>query len=148
MEPGVDQRQSTELISLFCEFSHIFADFFLAGRQMADRLCSVVQDHGKTSLTETQKETIMKKLRNLAAAMLLCLPVTLFAGGTVDINTADKETLMSLRGVGESFAERIIEYREQNGGFKAVQELTNIRGIGQTLVEKNREMLTVGASPE
>ena len=90
----------------------------------------------------------MKKLRNLAAAMLLCLPVTLFAGGTVDINTADKETLMSLRGVGESFAERIIEYREQNGGFKAVQELTNIRGIGQTLVEKNREMLTVGGSPE
>ena len=90
----------------------------------------------------------MKKLRNLAAAMLLCLPVTLFAGGTVDINTADKETLMRLRGVGESFAERIIEYREQNGGFKAVQELTNIRGIGQTLVEKNREMLTVGDSPE
>ena len=90
----------------------------------------------------------MKKLRNLAVAMLLCLPVALFAGGTVDINTADKETLMSLRGVGESFAERIIEYREQNGGFKAVQELTNIRGIGQTLVEKNREMLTVGDSPE
>ena len=90
----------------------------------------------------------MKKLRNLAAAMLLCLPVALFAGGTVDINTADKETLMSLRGVGESFAERIIEYREQNGGLKAVQELTNIRGIGRTLVEKNREMLTVGDSPE
>ncbi|MDE0157950.1 MAG: helix-hairpin-helix domain-containing protein [Gammaproteobacteria bacterium] len=90
----------------------------------------------------------MKKLRYLAAAMLLCLPVTLFAAGTVDINTADKETLMNLNGIGESFAERIIEYREQNGGFKAVQELTNIRGIGQTLVEKNREMLTVGDSPE
>lgn len=90
----------------------------------------------------------MKKLRYLAAAMLLCLPVTLFAAGTVDINTADKETLMNLNGIGESFAERIIEYREQNGGFKAVQELTNIRGIGQTLVEKNREMLTVGDRPE
>ena len=90
----------------------------------------------------------MKKLRNLAAAMLLCLPVALFAAETVDINTADKETLMSLSGVGEAFADRIIEYREENGGFKAVQELTNIRGIGQTLVEKNREMLTVGDSPE
>ena len=90
----------------------------------------------------------MKKLRNLAAAMLLCLPVALFAAGTVDINTADKETLMSLSGVGEAFADRIIEYREENGGFKAVQELTNIRGIGQALVEKNREMLTVGDSPE
>ena len=90
----------------------------------------------------------MKKLRNLAVAMLLCLPVALFAAGTVDINTADKETLMSLSGIGEAFADRIIEYRDQNGGFKAVQELTNIRGIGQTLVEKNREMLTVGDSPE
>lgn len=90
----------------------------------------------------------MKTLRKLAAVMLLCLPAALFAAGTVDINTADKETLMNLNGIGESFAERIIEYREQNGGFKAVQELTNIRGIGQTLVEKNREMLTVGDSPE
>ena len=90
----------------------------------------------------------MRILRNLVVFTLLTLPGTLFAGGAVDINTADKETLMSLRGVGESFAERIIEYREQNGGFKAVQELTNIRGIGQTLVEKNREMLTVGGSPE
>ena len=90
----------------------------------------------------------MKKLRNLAAAMLICLPVTLFAAGTVDINTADKETLMSLSGVGEAFAERIIEYREQNGGFKAVQELTNIRGIGQALVEKNRDVLTAGTPAE
>ena len=90
----------------------------------------------------------MKKLRNLAAAMLLSLPVALFAAETVDINTADKETLMSLNGIGEAFAERIIEYREQNGGFKAVQELTNIRGIGRTLVEKNREVLTIGDSPQ
>ena len=90
----------------------------------------------------------MKIVRNLAAAMLLCLPVTLFAGEPVDINTADKETLMGLNGVGESFAERIIEYREENGGFKAVQELTNIRGIGQALVEKNRDLLTAGDAPE
>ena len=90
----------------------------------------------------------MKILRNLAVAMLFCLPLTLFAGQAVDINTANKETLMSLSGIGESFAERIIEYREQNGGFKTIQELTNIRGIGQTLVEKNRDLLTIGDTPE
>lgn len=90
----------------------------------------------------------MKIVRNLTVALLLCLPVALLAGEAVNINTADKETLMSLSGVGEAFAERIIEYRDENGGFKAVQELTNIRGIGQTLVEKNRELLTVGESPE
>lgn len=90
----------------------------------------------------------MKIVRNLAAALLLCLPVMLFAGETVDINTADKETLMSLRGIGEAFADRIIEYRQENDGFKAVQELTNIRGIGPALVEKNRGVLAVDAPAE
>ena len=90
----------------------------------------------------------MQILRRLAVLMLLCLPAVLFAGEAVDINTADKETLMTLSGIGESYAERIINYREQNGGFNSVQELTHIRGIGQSLVEKNRAQLTVGELAE
>ena len=90
----------------------------------------------------------MQLLRKLAVLIFLSLPVTLFAAEEVDINTADKETLMTLSGVGESYAERIINYREQNGGFKSVQELTDIRGIGQSLVEKNRDLLTVGELAE
>jgi len=90
----------------------------------------------------------MQILRRLAVLMLLCLPALLFAGEAVDINTADKETLMTLSGIGESYAERIINYREQNGGFNSVQELTHIRGIGQSLVEKNRALLTVGELAE
>ena len=90
----------------------------------------------------------MQLLRRLAVLILLCLPALLFAGDAVDINTADKKTLMTLSGIGESYAERIINYREQNGDFNSVQELTHIRGIGQTLVEKNRDLLTVGAPPE
>ena len=90
----------------------------------------------------------MQLLRKLAVLIFLSLPVTLCAAEEVDINTADKETLMTLSGVGESYAERIINYREQNGGFKSVQELTDIRGIGQSLVEKNRDLLTVGELAE
>ena len=90
----------------------------------------------------------MQLLRKLAVLIFLSLPVTLCAGEEVDINTADKETLMTLSGIGESYAERIINYREQNGGFKSVQELTDIRGIGQSLVEKNRDLLTVGELAE
>ena len=90
----------------------------------------------------------MQLLRKLAVLIFLSLPVTLFAGEEVDINTADKETLMTLSGIGESYAERIINYREQNGGFKSVQELTDIRGIGQSLVEENRDLLTVGELAE
>ena len=86
----------------------------------------------------------MQLLRKLAVLILLSLPMALCAAEEVDINTADKETLMTLSGVGESYAERIISYREQNGSFKSVQELTHIRGIGQALVEKNRDFLTIG----
>ena len=90
----------------------------------------------------------MQILRKLAALILLSLPVTLFAAEEVDINTADKEALMTLSGVGESFAERIINYREQNGAFETVQELTQISGIGQSLIEKNKDTLTAGQPAE
>ncbi len=90
----------------------------------------------------------MHILRKLIILIFLGIPMTLLAVGEIDINTADKETLMTLSGVGESFAQKIITYRERNGGFKTVQELTNIRGIGPALVEKNRDILTAGTPAE
>ncbi len=90
----------------------------------------------------------MQILRKLAVLILLSLPVMLFAAEDVDINTADKEALMTLSGVGESFAEKIINYRERNGAFETVQELTQISGIGQSLIEKNKDILTAGQPAE
>lgn len=90
----------------------------------------------------------MQILRKLVVLVLLGLPAAVLAGGEVDINTADKEALMTLSGVGESFAQKIINYRERNGGFKTVQELTNIRGIGQALVDKNKDILTAGEAAD
>ena len=49
----------------------------------------------------------------------------------VNINTADAERLETLKGIGPALAQRIIEYREQNGAFKSVDEIKNVRGIGQ-----------------
>jgi competence protein ComEA len=61
----------------------------------------------------------------------------------ININTADKEALMSvITGVGEKKAEAIIAYREENGPFKSIDELTNIKGVGQGMVDKHREMLS------
>ena len=56
--------------------------------------------------------------------------------GKVNINTASVEQLTSLPGVGPSLAQRIVEYRTKSGSFKNVQELMNVRGIGEKSFQK------------
>ena len=89
----------------------------------------------------------MKIVRNIVLSLLLSAPGALSAMEPIDINTADKETLMELHGIGEKRAADIIEYRERNGPFASPEDLTRIRGIGQSVVEKNREQLSAGDSP-
>ena len=85
----------------------------------------------------------MNTLVKTILVTLLFVPGILFAEA-ININTADKETLMtSIKGVGEKRAEAIIDYREQNGPFKSVDDLAEINGIGQIIVDDNRENLTV-----
>jgi len=58
----------------------------------------------------------------------------------VNINTADAQTIAeSLNGIGEKKALAIIAYREKNGDFKTIESLTEVAGIGDKTVEKNRE---------
>ena len=61
----------------------------------------------------------------------------------VNINTADKNTLMSLTGIGEAKASAIIDYRESQGNFKNIIEIKNVRGIGDTLYEQIKDYLTI-----
>ena len=85
----------------------------------------------------------MEIFRKILLSFCLLIPTLLFAE-TVNINTADKESLMmSIKGVGETRAEAIIAYREQNGAFKSVEELAEVRGIGTSIVEKNMDNLSV-----
>lgn len=63
----------------------------------------------------------------------------------VNLNTATVEQLEKLPGVGPKTALRIIEYRQKNGGFKKVEELMNVQGIGEKSFLKMKQQLTVGA---
>ena len=63
--------------------------------------------------------------------------------GKVNINSASAKELMTLSGVGAKVAERIVQFREANGPFKTVDDLTRVSGIGGALIEKNRPRLVV-----
>ena len=62
----------------------------------------------------------------------------------VDINTADEAALAAaLKGVGLRKAAAIIEYRKEHGGFRTIDELANVRGIGLNMIDQNIERLTL-----
>lgn len=61
----------------------------------------------------------------------------------VNINTASKDLLMSLNGIGESKADKIIEYRTTNGNFKTIDDIKNVSGIGDSVYDKIKEFITV-----
>ncbi|MBN8208358.1 helix-hairpin-helix domain-containing protein [Bacillus sp. NTK071] len=61
----------------------------------------------------------------------------------ISINTADLNELQELPGIGPSKADSIIQYREENGAFKAIEELQNISGIGEKTFEKLKDLISV-----
>ena len=88
----------------------------------------------------------------LALAALVLLPATARGASTqapvsnekVNLNTAGVDELVTLPGIGKAYAERILEYREKNGPFKKVEDILNVRGIGEKTYERIKDRLTLG----
>ena len=64
-------------------------------------------------------------------------------GGRININSADVEELTDLPGIGPAYAKRIVEYRKEFGPFKTIEDLLNVRGIGDRTFEKIRDRITI-----
>jgi len=86
----------------------------------------------------------------LAAALL----VLSFAGAyaqtnppkaKVNINTASQAELETLPRIGPKVAQRIIEFRNQNGGFKKVEDLMKVKGIGEKIFAQIKDQISIGA---
>jgi competence protein ComEA len=61
----------------------------------------------------------------------------------VNLNTAGKEELMTLRGVGDAKADDIIRYRESHGGFQKIEDIMKISGIKEAAFQKIKDDITV-----
>ncbi len=91
------------------------------------------------------------------AAVLLVVPAPAAAQdkpapakvvSSVNLNTATVAELEGLPGIGRSTAQRIVEYRQKSGGFKKIEELMNVRGIGEKSFLKLKPMITVTPKPD
>jgi competence protein ComEA len=89
---------------------------------------------------------MLRWIAAIALAFAVSLPAQ-WAGAALNLNTATKDELIALPGIGPAKAQAILDYRQANGAFKSVEELKDVKGIGAKRFEKLKADLTVGPAP-
>lgn len=84
------------------------------------------------------------KIQKYLAVFILLFLSSTNLYSSVDINSATVKELIELNGIGKSKAKSIVEYRESIGCFSSIDELSNIQGISEKLVAKNKDNIILG----
>ena len=94
---------------------------------------------------EKMKQTKRVVLVFVAISIMMMIIGTAYAQDTakININKATIEELMKLEKVGGKYAQRIVEYREKNGPFKAPEDIMEVKGIGTKIWELNKNVITI-----
>ncbi len=82
-------------------------------------------------------------MKKAILGFIVLLSLSLSAIAAVNINTATQAELESLDGIGPKKASAIIEYRKKNGGFKSVDDLKNVEGIGNATLDNLRKDISI-----
>ena len=83
---------------------------------------------------ETENSTVKEQVKELVSEN---------KSGKININTANSEELQSLKGIGPSTASSIIAYREEYGGFSSIEEIMNVKRIGEKTFAKIKDRISV-----
>lgn len=83
---------------------------------------------------ETENTTVKEQVKELVSEN---------KSGKININTANSEELQSLKGIGPSTASSIIAYREEYGGFSSIEEIMNVKRIGEKTFAKIKDRISV-----
>lgn len=89
------------------------------------------------------KHSVLSIIVALSLALLMTGTAMAEGDPKVNINTASVEELVQLDRVGQRYAERIVAYREQNGPFKAPEDIMLVAGIGPKTYEANKDRIVV-----
>lgn len=113
-------------------FTYVFvaAAWLLCGSPLPAQAQEAKSDSTKETMAVAAKDSAGKDAAGRAAAML-------------NLNTATVEQLESLPGIGRRTAERILEQRQKSGGFKKIEDLMSVKGIGEKSFLKLKPMITV-----
>jgi competence protein ComEA len=82
-------------------------------------------------------------MKKLILALIISVALAGSALAVVNINTATKEELTTLKGIGDKRAQEIIDYRKKNGDFKSVDDLEKVPGIGPGIMKQIRSQVSV-----
>ena len=128
------------LVAATLIFAVFTAGFFLGRNQRKDAVQVSVPLQMQTTPSQTEPEETVpaSTLPPAVAAVVRNTPAT------VNINTATKDELTTLPGIGEVLAQRILNYRARNGSFLSVDELMNVDGIGEKRFEDLKDLITIG----